>query len=93
VVKLDRSFVIDMAQSRASHAIVAKVIELAHLLDLTVVAEGVETAEQHKEVERLGSDFSQGYYLARPVLPDDLDALMDAGAEGGFLPQVAVLGA
>jgi predicted signal transduction protein with EAL and GGDEF domain len=92
-LKLDRSFVMDVASSRSSRAIVAKLIELAHLLDLEVVSEGVETIEQRDEVQRLGSDFSQGYYFARPSLPDHLDALMDSGPDGAILPHVAVLGA
>jgi predicted signal transduction protein with EAL and GGDEF domain len=44
VVKIDQSFIVKLTNSRASHAIVSKTIELAHLLDLTVVCEGVETA-------------------------------------------------
>ena len=50
IVKLDQSFISDLGQDRTSHAIVMKIIELAHLLDLTVVSEGVETAEQHEVV-------------------------------------------
>ncbi len=70
VVKLDQSFISDLGQDKASHAIVSKIIELAHLLDLTVISEGVETAAQHREVSTLGSDFCQGFYFARPVSAD-----------------------
>jgi EAL domain-containing protein (putative c-di-GMP-specific phosphodiesterase class I) len=66
-VKIDQSFISDLGHDKASHAIVSKVIELAHLLELRVISEGVETAEQHRQVMALGSDFCQGFYFARPV--------------------------
>ena len=64
VVKLDRSFVAGFERIVASHTIVSAVIQLAHDLGMTVVAEGVETAEQHLEVTRLGCDSCQGFYFA-----------------------------
>jgi diguanylate cyclase (GGDEF)-like protein len=85
VVKIDQGFVADLEQDRASHAIVVKVVELAHLLGMTVVAEGVETAEQYKELASLGCDFCQGYYFARPMCADDFDNLLDRGAGGSLL--------
>ncbi len=75
VVKIDRSFITDIARDRSSRAIVAKTIELAHLLDLAVVSEGVETRHQYEVVADLGSDFCQGYFFGRPrsmPSPDDL---------------------
>jgi diguanylate cyclase (GGDEF)-like protein len=82
IVKIDQFFVADLAQNQASHAIVSAVVELAHALRLTVVAEGVETPEQRCEVAALGCDASQGYYFARPMAADHFGALMqrDAGA-------------
>ena len=53
--------------------IVAAIIDLAHALDLSVVAEGIETEEQLSEVTSLGSDRAQGYYLCRPMLVDQID--------------------
>ena len=72
IVKLDQSFVLDILHDRASHAIVTKIIELAHLLDLEVVSEGVETVEQYQEVATLGSDLCQGFYFAKPMTVDTL---------------------
>jgi diguanylate cyclase (GGDEF)-like protein len=66
-VKIDQSFVADLAHNTASHAIVSKTIEMAHLLDLTVVCEGVETKAQHHVASELGADFCQGFYFARPM--------------------------
>ena len=76
VVKIDQSFIARLTKNRASHAIVAKTIELAHLLDMTVVCEGVETAEQGREVTALASDFSQGFYLSRPMTAAMVDDLV-----------------
>jgi diguanylate cyclase (GGDEF)-like protein len=76
IVKIDRSFVADVAHDEASHAIVAAVVELAHQLGMTVVAEGVETVAQREQLSSLGCDFSQGFYFAGPMSADDLDTLM-----------------
>ncbi len=67
IVKIDRGFVADMNDEPASHAIVSAVIELAHLLGMTVVAEGVETIEQRDQLASLGCDNCQGFYFAHPM--------------------------
>jgi diguanylate cyclase len=74
LVKIDQSFVTDLAHNTSSHAIVSKTIEMAHLLHLIVVCEGVETAAQHRVLAELGSDFSQGFYFARPMSVECLEA-------------------
>jgi diguanylate cyclase (GGDEF)-like protein len=76
IVKIDETFISNLTGSRANHAIVAKTIELAHLLDLTVVCEGVETAEQDHEVTALAGDFSQGFYLSRPMTAEMVTELV-----------------
>ena len=72
-VKIDQSFIADLAHNTASHAIVSKTIEMAHLLDLTVVCEGVEAEAQHSAVTQLGADFCQGFYFARPMSVEALE--------------------
>jgi sensor c-di-GMP phosphodiesterase-like protein len=62
ILKIDQTFIANLTESKASHAIVAKTIELAHLLDLVVVCEGVETVEQNREVAALAGDFSQNVF-------------------------------
>ena len=79
-VKIDRIFTADLVHDPASHAIASKMIELAHLLDLSVVTEGVETAAQRDEALLLGSECYQGYYFARPMSAESLDDLMIEGA-------------
>jgi diguanylate cyclase (GGDEF)-like protein len=82
IVKIDQSFVADIENDRASHAIVFAVVELAHMLGMTVVAEGVETAEQHRRLASLGCDSCQGYYFARPISADALDTLITPQVDG-----------
>ncbi|MEJ7585636.1 MAG: EAL domain-containing protein, partial [Acidimicrobiales bacterium] len=72
VVKLDRELVAEMGQDPASAAIAAAVVDLAHTLRLSVVAEGVENADQRRRIADLGCDLSQGYFFARPTSAEDL---------------------
>jgi EAL domain-containing protein (putative c-di-GMP-specific phosphodiesterase class I) len=71
-MKIDRSFVVGMATSRECRAIVKSIIDLAHNLSLSVVAEGVETAEAIDMLRSLGCDAAQGYYIAKPMPDADL---------------------
>lgn len=66
-LKIDRSFIQDMHAGNSEHALVEAIIAMAHSLDLKVVAEGVETAEQLAMLRTLGCQYAQGYYLARPL--------------------------
>ena len=85
IVKIDQKFVCDLEHDAASHAIVYTIVELAHVLGMTAVAEGVETAEQHQLLRSIGCDFCQGFYFAYPLPADDLDALASPGM-GLYLP-------
>ncbi len=76
IVKIDQAFVADLGQDLVSRTIVGAVVRLAHGLGMTVVAEGVETAEQHQELIRLGCDFCQGFYFARPLPSTTFEALI-----------------
>jgi EAL domain-containing protein (putative c-di-GMP-specific phosphodiesterase class I) len=82
VLKIDRSFVAPLARQNATDehdhdtALVGAIIGMAHALGLEVVAEGVETELQLVELRRLGCDYSQGYHLARPAPPDEIEALL-----------------
>jgi diguanylate cyclase (GGDEF)-like protein len=75
VIKVDQSFVAELTEDTSSHAIVLKTIELAHLLNLMVISEGVETAEQFRHVAALKSDLCQGFYFARPMTAEMLDEI------------------
>jgi diguanylate cyclase (GGDEF)-like protein len=83
-LKIDKSFVDGLGIEPDDTAIVAAVIAMAHALKLSVVAEGVETAEQLQGLRTLGCDQAQGFFLARPGPEDTIDALLYAEAHGGW---------
>ncbi len=93
IIKIDQTFIARLGQGDASRAIVASVVDLTHVLGMTVVAEGVETAEQRELVSQLGCDSSQGFYFARPMSADDLDVLIEHPDAAGavLLPVLAGL--
>ena len=72
-LKIDRSFLIDIASNSADQAIVSSIIELARNLKLTVVAEGVETVEQLEQLFSRGCYIVQGYYFAKPMSVSDFE--------------------
>lgn len=76
-VKIDRSFVSAMATDPDAAAIVRATIDLAHVLGLVVVAEGVEDAATRARLVALGVDRLQGYGIARPAIVGDLAPFMD----------------
>ncbi|WP_455234668.1 EAL domain-containing protein [Thiogranum longum] len=72
-LKIDKSFVIDMHANDSDTTIVRSTIELAHNLSMRVVAEGVETEQAWRTLQRLGCDVAQGYWIARPMSAADFD--------------------
>jgi diguanylate cyclase (GGDEF)-like protein/PAS domain S-box-containing protein len=74
-LKIDRSFVSRLG-NRRDDAVVAAVIDLAHALELVVVAEGVETPEQLAALREMGCDRAQGFLMGRPLPPDKLVELI-----------------
>ncbi|KPC64917.1 putative bifunctional diguanylate cyclase/phosphodiesterase [Streptomyces chattanoogensis] len=87
VLKLDGSFVHGFRSQEhpnpADEMIVEALVALAHRLGLTVTAECVESAEQAERLRRIGCDTGQGWLYSRPVAPDRVEALLDAGRRTG----------
>jgi diguanylate cyclase (GGDEF)-like protein len=79
-LKIDMSFVIGLAQDPADQAIVEAIVHLGESFGLDLVAEGVENHEDMAELVRLGCQRAQGFLLARPMPPADLDPLLWRGA-------------
>ena len=66
-LKIDQSFVSGMCESKHDKAIVNAVIDLSHRFGLEVVAEGIETQQQLDQLNTMGCDTAQGYYLGKPM--------------------------
>jgi diguanylate cyclase (GGDEF)-like protein len=79
-IKIDRSFVMELATSVSDAAIVRSTIDLARSLGLRVVAEGVETAEARDFLRAQGCQLAQGYLISRPVPAPELRALLEERA-------------
>lgn len=79
-VKIDRSFVMDMAVDQRLAKIVTSTTSLVHSLGLVVVAEGVENRGTWELLRAAGCDIAQGYYLGRPMSFTDLSAWLSSGA-------------
>ena len=77
-LKIDRSFVVRMQDAGVPRNIVAMIVSLAHTLGLRVVAEGVEDDEQVRLLRELGCDQIQGFFVSRPVPPEDVDAMLNS---------------
>ncbi|TFC18166.1 EAL domain-containing protein [Cryobacterium algoritolerans] len=73
-LKLDRSFIFPMADDARAAALVSSIIDLAHSLGMSAVAEGVEDAVAYDELVRYGCEQAQGFHLSRPLPVAELDA-------------------
>lgn len=67
VLKIDRSFITAVNESSEKFKMLKGMVALAKALDLKIIAEGVETLEEHKVVNELGCEYAQGYYYGRPL--------------------------
>ncbi len=70
-IKIDKSFVMNMASDKKDESIVKAAVDLAHTLDLKIVAEGVEDEKILDILSGMGCDYAQGYYLAKPMPSDE----------------------
>jgi diguanylate cyclase (GGDEF)-like protein/PAS domain S-box-containing protein len=77
-LKIDRSFVNDIADNPADLAISKVIIDLARNLNMRVIAEGVETAEQLRLLRDHGCDEMQGFFFSRPVPAEEFEAMLRA---------------
>jgi EAL domain-containing protein (putative c-di-GMP-specific phosphodiesterase class I) len=75
-LKVDRSFMPELAERPAEQTIVAAIVGMARGLGIPVTAEGIETAEQLERVRALGCDAAQGFLLARPAAPQNITGLL-----------------
>jgi diguanylate cyclase (GGDEF)-like protein/PAS domain S-box-containing protein len=78
-LKIDKSFVSDILNDFDSRKVIMAIVSLAHSLNLTVVAEGVETSEQYEFLKNEGCDELQGYFFSKPLSSEDFRKLVSQG--------------
>lgn len=76
VLKIDRGFTQQIHSSYEIDEVIATIINLAHAINLKVIAEGIEYENQREFLKSLGTDYGQGYHLHVPALPSELDHLL-----------------
>jgi EAL domain-containing protein (putative c-di-GMP-specific phosphodiesterase class I) len=81
-LKIDQSFITDVAFDHQDIAIVRSIIELGHNLGYKVIAEGVENRNAWELLASLGCDTAQGFHISEPLTEDGFDLLL---AERGFI--------
>lgn len=75
-VKIDRSFIRSMEKNQSDVALCEAIIMMAHKLGMKVIAEGVETREQHDLLIKAGCDYGQGFLFSRPVVTKEFEKLL-----------------
>ena len=81
VIKIDRSFIARMQNGGRDAQLVSTIRELARQLGVPVIAEGVETPQHLALVRELGCEYAQGYLFARPLPPDEMEAMLASGSQ------------
>jgi EAL domain-containing protein (putative c-di-GMP-specific phosphodiesterase class I) len=78
VLKIDRSFIHRMTVDQRGAAMVQAILALVHSLEMTAIAEGVETAEQLVQLRQLGCPYAQGVHFSKPLTAENTTALLAA---------------
>jgi len=81
-LKIDKSFVIDMAKNKDCAVIVNSIIDLGHNLGLKVIAEGIEDSRTMEMLNAKGCDFGQGFLMGRPMAAEEIPAWLAAWRKG-----------
>ncbi|MGI8469445.1 MAG: EAL domain-containing protein [Pyrinomonadaceae bacterium] len=85
-LKIDRSFVSRMVESKENREIVYTIVKLAQNLKMKVVAEGIETAEQLEQLKQIGCEFGQGYLISKPMESEKAKIYLNKFAKPQFVP-------
>src|SRR5690606_22605282 len=80
-LKIDQSFIMDIEHRTKDRSIVDGLIKMSHSMGLKVVAEGVETQGQFALLQAADCDYTQGYYISKPLPPEQLKSLYLAEAQ------------
>ena len=85
-LKIDRAFVNELGSDLVGGAIARMVVDLGRILNMTIIAEGIETQQQAKVLQDMGCQEGQGYLYARPMAPPELHAWLAARANAPLVP-------
>ncbi|MFO6423931.1 EAL domain-containing protein [Motilimonas sp. KMU-193] len=77
-IKVDRSFTRRMLSSKKDLSMMRAVRDMSNDLGFQVIIEGIETLQQHKKLVEIGCEYGQGYYIAKPMKPGDVEHLFEA---------------
>lgn len=81
-IKIDKSFVRGMLKNDNDAVIVRSIVDLAHNIGMSVIAEGVENRDTYELLKQLGCDAAQGFYISRPLPADELDKWLSSSSRG-----------
>ena len=82
ILKIDQMFIQDLLENQVDAAITRAIIDIAHSLDMRVVAEGVEKEEHVTLLQELGCDSIQGFYLSEALPRNEISKLLRVGVPG-----------
>ena len=72
ILKIDRSFIVDIEKNKSSSNLVSSIISLGHNIGMSIIAEGIEEQTQSDLLKDMGCDKIQGYFYSRPVPENDI---------------------
>lgn len=75
-IKIDKSFIDDITICENSKSILKAIVQLAHIIKLNVIAEGIESIEQSEILKEIGCDIAQGYYYSKPVSCQEIERML-----------------
>ena len=92
-VKIDKSLLDQIVKSPRAMALFESIIHMAHAMEMTVIAEGVETREQWEKLKSVACDGAQGFFLSQPLAAIEVEQRFTAQAEVPFYPGMAAVAA
>jgi EAL domain-containing protein (putative c-di-GMP-specific phosphodiesterase class I) len=90
-LKIDRKFVAGIDKDASDNVIIGSMISLAHALNLTVVAEGAETAGEVGQLQDMGCDLAQGFYFAKPMSCEAVQDFLQASVQQKSEAQLSIV--
>lgn len=78
-LKIDRIFIQEVTTDKGDQVLCEAIIAMAHKLGIKVIAEGVETKEQMEYLKAIECDYVQGFYISRPIPPEEFERLYKSG--------------